>query len=92
MTVMMKCGHAANAVMDDGKPVCAICYGLDPGAVIIDENPPDLTGRMARCTYYGRTFRRGHCECSICRKQPDNICRCEKPSSTKLAFFSAHPE
>jgi hypothetical protein len=47
---MMKCGHVAQGTKGDtGKPVCVICIGIDPGAEIIDENPPDLTGRMAKC-------------------------------------------
>ena len=45
----MKCGHAANSTCN-GEPSCAICAGLDPNAYIIDENPPDLTGRIARCS------------------------------------------
>ena len=51
---MMRCGHAANAVKD-GLPVCVICYGIVAGADEIDTNPPDLTGRVARCTSCGRT-------------------------------------
>lgn len=51
---MMKCGHAANAerVTKEGKkePVCVICFGIDPGASIIDENPPDFEGRTAICS------------------------------------------
>jgi len=48
---MMKCGHAANATNGDGKPVCVICMGLGVGADQIDENPPDLTNRIAVCSY-----------------------------------------
>jgi len=47
-TVMMECGHAANATTD-GEPCCAICAGIDAGWNVVAENPPDLTGRMARC-------------------------------------------
>lgn len=47
-TVTMQCGHAANAVTEDGKPCCAICAGIDPGAERIADEP-DLAGRMARC-------------------------------------------
>ena len=54
MTTMMKCGHAANATRG-GKPVCVICYGISPGADEVDESPPDLTGRVAKCTSCSRT-------------------------------------
>lgn len=47
-TVMMKCGHSANAVMGD-KPVCAICAMTHTGWDIVDDDPPDLAGRKARC-------------------------------------------
>lgn len=49
---MMACGHAANATtVVDGQrvPSCAICAGIDPGATMIAP-PPDLTGRISRCT------------------------------------------
>lgn len=50
--IMMRCGHAANAT-HNGKPVCAICFGITPDAEIIADTAPDLTGRKARCTYCG---------------------------------------
>jgi hypothetical protein len=53
MPPMMKCGHAANATMD-GKPACAICAGLTPLATVVDDAPPSLEGRIARCTYCGK--------------------------------------
>ena len=48
--VMMGCGHSSSAE-SDGKPICAICFGLDPGAEVVmsKEMTPDLTGRLARC-------------------------------------------
>lgn len=49
---MMKCGHAANAYTEDMKPCCAICIGLNPNAVIVDEEPIDLTGRIAICSQH----------------------------------------
>ncbi len=49
---MMKCGHAANAQDDKGNPSCVICVGIHPGARIVDDNPPDLAGRIARCAYW----------------------------------------
>lgn len=49
-TVMMGCGHSANAKKGDGSPVCVICYGITPGADTVVTSP-DLTGRIARCSY-----------------------------------------
>lgn len=47
---MMGCGHTANAVVEDTKqPVCAICYGIKPEAVVVVA-APDLTGRTMRCS------------------------------------------
>lgn len=54
MSQMMKCGHAANAIIGDGQPVCAICLGIHSGADVVDEEP-DLTGRRAECIYCGMT-------------------------------------
>lgn len=48
---MMKCGHAANATDESGNPICVICALIDPGSTVVDDNPPDLSGRMARCWY-----------------------------------------
>jgi len=89
--VMMKCGHAANGYDAEGNPVCVICYGIVPGATVVDPNPPSLEGRMARCTFYGGgnvPYRRN--ECNVCKAgQP---CQCERPSSPGLPFFMAHPD
>lgn len=52
----MQCGHAANAVTDDWKPLCAICAGVDPRSERIAEEP-DLAGRMARCSVCKRELR-----------------------------------
>lgn len=49
MSVMMKCGHAANAENGKGDPCCVICYGIVPGADEIDDSPPSLEGRMSKC-------------------------------------------
>jgi hypothetical protein len=44
---MMKCGHAANAVVAaDNAPFCVIC-----GCGDVDEKPASLAGRMAKCSY-----------------------------------------
>lgn len=59
MTPMMKCGHAANAHVVDATtratiPACAICFGISPGADVVDLDGPTLDGRTARCSC-GRT-------------------------------------
>jgi hypothetical protein len=51
MTDFMKCGHTAQGTLPDGKPVCAICVGLDPGATEVEPNPPLLADRTAKCAY-----------------------------------------
>ena len=53
---MMKCGHAANgyAVVGGEKvPACVICAMGRPNepAVTVDDNPPDLSQRQAKCSY-----------------------------------------
>ena len=60
---MMKCGHQANAVRMPGEiPCCAICSGITEDALIIDDNPPDLTSRMAKCA-----------DCHRKKKSTDNL-------------------
>ena len=49
---MMKCGHAANAT-SEGKPACAICVGINPGALEI-ATQPELAGRKSKCSYCKR--------------------------------------
>lgn len=88
-TPMMKCGHSANAT-SDGKPSCAICAGLTPDALIVDDNPPSFVGRMAHCSYYGKTPKgRQHEGPKGCER--GKPCMCEQPSSSNLAFFQYHP-
>ncbi len=75
---MMKCGHAANAKTADNKPACVICNCTE-----ISEQEIDLTGRKARCAYYGKTF----------THQGRKItCTSESESSTSLPFFKHKPE
>lgn len=83
---MMKCGHAANATRE-GEPVCVVCIGVDPGATVID-TAPDLTGRVARCSYAkGKGDRhRGGGQYAV--SEFDST----RPSSTNLAFFKAQPD
>ena len=75
---MMKCGHVANAVTADNQPACAIC-----GCTELSEQETDLTGRKARCVYYGRRFfHQGRMV----------TCTSEDKSSTSLPFFAHKPE
>ena len=97
--VMMECGHEANGTCE-GKPCCVICYdGPDSPGGKIAKVVPDLTGRMARCGYYGGPINKPGsyhgCECPECKKRYREdcvVCLCEKPSSDKLAFFRYHPD
>lgn len=56
-TPLMQCGHTANARTADGRSICAICIGINPGAESIETSPPSLEGRRARCGYYGHKCR-----------------------------------
>ena len=50
----MKCGHAANATTTINKkvvPCCAICYGINDGAMEIDKTYKQPVGRKAICSY-----------------------------------------
>lgn len=48
--ILMKCGHIAIAVDENGKPVCPICVGITPDAKIIaNKNEISLKGRKAKC-------------------------------------------
>lgn len=82
--VMMECGHAAQGVQVlDGKhyPTCVICAGISPGDMrpyTIAKDPPDLTGRVAKCSYsHGRDGRE---------------CTSTVPSSPAAAFFEHRPD
>jgi hypothetical protein len=87
MTEMMECGHAANATTGNGKPACAICDGPRSTTVA---SAPDLTGRRARCSYFGSTpSGRSHSGSDCKRGEP---CKCEVPSATSLAFFGHKPK
>jgi len=52
---LMECGHTANAVREDGSPVCIICVGIVEGAkeVVPEEQVPNLSDRKAECVYCG---------------------------------------
>ena len=94
---MMQCGHQANGhrLEDDGTqtPVCVICAGLGNGGDVPAATPPDLTGRTARCTYYGKASR-GRSREGPCNSRDANAaCMCERPSTDSatgaLAFFES---
>jgi hypothetical protein len=89
-TPMMKCGHAANATDQEGKPCCVICAGIDPGYNQIVQSP-DLTGRMAKCSYYG-SIPSGRNHSSNYGCEYGKPCLCKQPSSTDLPFFTQHPD
>jgi hypothetical protein len=53
----MKCNHSANAITKkDGEwiDICTFCHAINPDSEI-EADPPDLTGRKARCGYCGET-------------------------------------
>jgi len=47
MSVMMACGHTANAT-HEGQPACAVCAGIAEGWATVVAGP-SLEGRTARC-------------------------------------------
>lgn len=51
--LILRCGCAANATDQNGKPSCAVHVGLTDTEV--EPIQPDLTGRMAKCEYCKRT-------------------------------------
>jgi hypothetical protein len=74
---MMKCGHAANAENGKGEPSCVICVGIHPGAEVVDDAPPSLAGRIAKCNYsHGRDGK---------------PCKKPAPSHSGLPFFTGKP-
>ena len=93
-TPMMKCGHAANAkrkIEGEWEPSCVIC-----GCAEIDDAPPDMAERKARCSYYGKHSANGRFrstnESNYGDRTPGAICSCEEPSSSNLPFFRHHPD
>ena len=93
---LMKCGCVAQGLCswhagkeyDPPIPSCIIHDCIE-----IAEKQPDLTGRTARCAYFGsKKLRRSNDECKYgcCGKER---CECGNvPSSYDLAFFEYHPE
>lgn len=49
--MLMKCGHRAQGALEKtGKPVCVICYPLNPNAIIEEDKMPPLEDRVSKCT------------------------------------------
>jgi len=69
-TKLMKCGHAANAHKPTGEPVCAICAGITPKAEEVADEP-DLTGRMAHCSYGKHAIRPSSTDLAFFEHRPD---------------------
>ncbi len=86
----MECGHTAQAIDGEGNPACVICLGVHSGATVVDESPPDLEGRRARCSYYGRTPTGRNHGSRTCRR--GERCMCEVDSDPSLAFFEHKPD
>lgn len=70
MTALMKCGHSAQGRKGNGRPVCVICYGLDPGADQVADSP-DLSSRDARC-YYCKRVTKSNVELPFFTYQPED--------------------
>lgn len=90
---MMICGHAANGVCsgkdgikyDPPIPSCVICSCIQQ-----EDSPPQLEGRMMRCSYYGNKWGRNSGPIypkatEACSR--DMGCRCEFPSDINQPFF-----
>lgn len=88
---MMRCGHSDNGRDGDGNPVCVICHGIHPGAEEVDDSPPDLSARRARCNYYGTRPSGRNSESNYGTKRGE-ICMAERPSSPELPFFMHRPD
>lgn len=88
---LMQCGHTAQARNTaTGDWVCVICFGSPEATTPID-NTPELSGRKARCSYYGSIPRgRNHEGPPGCNR--GERCLCEKPSAPELPFFRHTPE
>jgi hypothetical protein len=77
--VLMKCGHSTTGKrQSDGTPVCVICWPK-PESAQVEDSPPDLTGRMADCSYPDG-------------KYGSHAGGRQAPSSTSLPFFQHRPD
>jgi hypothetical protein len=97
-TKLMKCGCApqghktsTGGVKHDPPIECCLIHDCCEPM----EEAPDLTGRTAKCTYFGRSKpkrRYANDECNYgCYRNP--VCQCGKePSRFDLAFFKHKPD
>lgn len=90
--VRMKCGCSAQGTCSqkDGVkigppiPACIVheCYE-------VDDAPPSLEGRRARCAYFGKGgFRHYECNYRETTGCTPKRCACELPSDSALPFFA----
>lgn len=94
--IMMKCGCLSQSVcsriggrvFDPPIPSCVIHDCIDPM-----DSPPDLTGRRAKCGYFGRGGFRNYGPIYGGGKCSRQKCECLVPSSLDgLPFFSYQPD
>ena len=89
---ILKCGCRANSMGSTPgnrttRPACVIHSCFE-----VAEIQPDMTGRMARCAYYGRAVRNSECNYKGDVKEEGVwTCRCEQPSG-QLPFFKHQPD
>lgn len=89
---LMKCGHTSQAIDKDGNPSCVICWP-DANASIVEDAPPDLSNRKARCSYFGQAKSRGgDCDYPRGRNSDSRYCNCVVPSDPTLPFFHHMPD
>lgn len=50
----MRCGHISNAELEDGTPICGVCYGIIDGADEALNEIVNLAGRDSICKYCGK--------------------------------------
>ena len=83
---ILTCGCAAQAwhVLKDGTRI-ASCIIHDCSTIAPES--PDLSNRLARCSYYGKKPGR-HNECNYGHSRDSGPCMCEGMSSPGLPFFS----
>lgn len=87
---LMKCGCVAQGVRaSDGAPVCVTHHGIKPGWDEVAEVQPDLTGRMARCSYAMPGTETHSPSGGQYRGREFNS---TQPSSFGLAFFAHAPD
>lgn len=93
MNVVMKCGCRPMTVRSrDNAPYC-LTHDCDETGTA-----PSLTGRRARCDYFGKPVKKGMYNANCCDKCSESVrsgdgnCHCEEDSCTKLWFFVSQPD